>query len=349
MTDGQWLFTLFALLYFVECLRLPPGSAWLYSGAGWLRRPLQHLDFGTRKLLLLPALPPLSAHGLLEPWRLVPTAEGLELLDDPPQVVPWTELKLSVEEQVLHLTSERRVRFTSPVSASAWLKHVQRWQKLADEAREKDFLKLAARMLETKRFSASMADVAARTRTLRVLGALIFGMCFGVISVIYRWLGEGNEVLWAAAVMLVLLWVQAVVFWRVCGQLGSKTVAHRFWKTLAISFLPQHAMRAADHVCAAWEHDAHPLAAIGSLEEPVKLRLLRRFWKEARHGQAKSAALQQRALEAFLKIQGIPVDQMEEVPEKQPGSAAYCPKCQAQFREATMLCQDCGGLPLKPF
>jgi hypothetical protein len=81
----------------------------------------------------------------------------------------------------------------------------------------------------------------------------------------------------------------------------------------------------------------------------VKLRLLRRFWKEARHGQAKSAALQQRALEAFLKAQGIPLDQMEEVPEKQPGSAAYCPKCQAQFREATMLCQDCGGLPLKPF
>jgi predicted amidophosphoribosyltransferase len=59
--------------------------------------------------------------------------------------------------------------------------------------------------------------------------------------------------------------------------------------------------------------------------------------------------LQQRLLRSFWKEQGFDEAKLEEAPARQPGSAAYCPRCSAQFRDAATLCQDCGGVALKPF
>jgi hypothetical protein len=354
MTDGQWLFTLFALLYLLECLRLCPGSVWLFSSSGlsgWMRRPLQHLDFRGRKLLLMPVLPPMPVHVVMMPWVLVPCSLGLELLDGAGKSVglaPWNELKPATDAATLRLSADHVVRFADESSAAEWLKRVKGWQAMPDSEREEDFLKLAAQMLDVKRFSEFLKELSARTQILRMLGIMIFLMCFGVISVIYRWLGEGPQVLIAAATLLLTLGFQAVIFWRISGRL-KEPIKHRFWKTVAIAFLPQHAMRAADHVCSASPSQAHPLAALDSIEEPSRIALVRPFWKAIHHGQIQSAPLQRRALEIFLNAQGIDVSQLDEVPEKQSGSAAYCPRCLAQFREAAALCQDCGGLTLKPF
>lgn len=354
MTDGQWLFTLFALLYLVECFRLYPGAVWLFSGhnkSGSMRRPLQHLDFAGRKFLLLPVLPPVPVHVIMMPWVLVPSSEGLELLDErggTSGLIPWSELKPSVDAATLRLCADQSVRFKDEGTATEWHKRVLSWLPMTEMAREKDFLKLAAKMLDVKSFSAVLADLSSQTRILRLLAMLVFLMCFGVITIIYRWLGEGTQVLMAAGVMLLLLWIQAVVFWRVTGRL-KEPIKHRFWKTLAIAFLPQHAMRAADHVCAAMPCIAHPLAAMDCVAESSRLALVRPFWKALRHGQSKSAPLQLRALESFLKAQGISEDQLETVPERQPGSAAYCPRCEGQFSDANAVCQDCGGLTLKRF
>ncbi|MEQ1747951.1 MAG: hypothetical protein ABL974_00905 [Prosthecobacter sp.] len=354
MTDGQWLFTLFALLYLLECLRLCPGSVWLFSSSGvsgWMRRPLQHLDFIGRKLLLMPVLPPMPVHVVMMPWMLVPCSLGLELLDEAGKsvwLVPWNDLKPTTDAATLRLSADHGVRFADESSAAEWLKRVKSWQVMPDSEREEDFLKQAALMLDVKRFSEFLKALSAQTRILRILGTLIFLMCFGVISTIYRWLGEGPQVLIAAATLLLMLWVQAVIFWRVSGRL-KEPIKHRFWKTLAIAFLPQHAMRAADHVCAASPCQMHPLAALDSIEEPSRIDLVRPFWKAIFHGQIQSAPIQQRVLENFLNAQSMDINQLDEVPEKQAGSAAYCPRCLAQFRDATALCQDCGGLALQPF
>ena len=354
MTDGQWLFTLFALLYGVECLRFYPGAVWMYADCGkrgWLRRPLQHLDFAGRKFLLLPVLPPVPVQVVLMPWLLVPCAEGLEILNaagKSAELILWAELKPTMDAAVLRLGPDQALRFTDEATAAAWLKDVQGWQGLADAARERDFLKLAAQMLDAKGFAAVLADLAARTRWLRLLGTLIFGLCFGVITGIYRWLGEGPQVLLAASIQLLLMGIQAVVFWRVTGRL-KEPIKHRFWKALAISLLPQHAMRAADHVCAALPFRAHPLAAVGCVRESARVALVRPFWKLARYGQMRSASLQQRALEGFLKAQGMTVSLLEVAPEQEFGAAAFCPCCEAQFGDAQALCQDCGGLALKRF
>ena len=117
MTDGQWLFTLFALLYVAECVRLVPAGAWLFAWAGsrgWLRSAFAPLDFGGRRLLVLPVLPPLPAHAVLLPWRLVPCENGLEVLDEhgrPEALIAWAEVKPEVVDGALRLGPGLRLRF----------------------------------------------------------------------------------------------------------------------------------------------------------------------------------------------------------------------------------------------
>jgi hypothetical protein len=351
MTDGQWLFTLFLVLYLVESLRLQPKSAWLLTGRDRLSRPFLPLDFAGRHLLLLPILPPFQAFGNLRSWELVPCADGLELLDaqnGQHHVLSWDGLNPTCDGSKLILSEEKVLHCVNQASATGWQERVLRWKKLPQAAREKDFLKLAVKTLDNAALCVSLKQITLQTRFLRLLGTLIFFTCFGVITVIYRRYGDGREVLIAAATLLSLQWLQALCFWRSSRRL-STPLKHRFWKALACAFLPQNAMRAADHLCEALSPEAHPLAAASSMGDSAKLALVRCFWKSIQHTSAASAALQQRAFAAFLKAQNIQEDQLQEIPEKQPGSAAYCPRCLAQFRDAEARCKDCGDAALNAF
>jgi len=165
--------------------------------------------------------------------------------------------------------------------------------------------------------------------------------------VLYRWLGDGLEILWAAAVLLGLQISQAVLFVR-----QAKAVPHRVWKGLAIALLPQHAMRAADLLAdlppthARW---AHPLAARSLIGDEAWQKLARHFWKIARHRPSATADLQCQALEVYFQAQGIAIHELEIVPQQESGTAAYCPNCQAQFQSGATQCLDCGGVELRPF
>jgi hypothetical protein len=301
--------------------------------------------------MLLPILPPFQAFGNLRSWELVPCPEGLELLDQQNSnhaILPWESLQLSLDGTKLILTPEHQLHCLNQTSAEAWLERLQRWKKSPDTAREKDFLKLTTKTLNGSKLSACMKQIASETRLLRRLGTIIFFICFGVITMIYRRYGDGNEVLYAATALISLQWIQSALFWRASGRLAHP-LKHRFWKMLACAILPQHAMRAADYVCEALSPEAHPLAAISEMGDADKLKLLRSIWKSLQHPTALSAALQERALVAFLKAQNISEDQLQEIPEKQVGSMAYCPQCSAQFRDPTARCKDCGDQELKAF
>ena len=352
MTDGQWLFTLFLLLYLVESLRLQPGSAWLMTADQKVRRPFLPLDFAGRHLMVLPSLPPFQAFANLRCWELVPCASGLEFLSahntSPSRLIPWDALSPGVDGSRLILNSEHQLHCANSVAASLWHERLLCWKALPEAAREEDFLKLAAKGLDSAALSSAMAEVSRKTQVLRWLGTLIFMTCFGVITLVYRRYGDSQEVLIAVASLIVLQWLQAFTFWRACGQL-AQPIKHRFWKTLACAFLPQNAMRAADHLCEALSPEAHPLASISVLADSAQLKRLRPFWKRLQHTDMHSADLQKRALNAFLKAQSISEDQLQEIPEQQPGSVAYCPQCLAQFRDPLARCKDCGDLNLQVF
>lgn len=355
MTDGQRLFALFTLLYLAECLRLVPAGVRLLMAEGergGLRRAFAPLDFAGRRLLVLPVLFPAPACLFVAPWQLVPCEQGLELLDEhgaPDGLVPWSELNLRVDGKVLRLTDQQRVLFHHPALAEAMAELIRPWPAKDHEARVRDFELLARLTLDSTVLAAQLKDSARLTRRLRGLAGVIFMLCFGIMPVVYRWLGDSTEVLWAGALLLLLMWTQAVIFWRAAGRLPAGSVKHRFWKALPMLLLPQFALRAADHLLEARPLPAHPLAAWTFLPESTRLKLARQFWKAARHPSVVSADLQQRLLREFWKQHELDEALLEEVPERQPGSAAYCPHCSAQFRDAAMLCQDCGGVALKPF
>lgn len=355
MTDGQSLLTLFALLFLAECLRLVPAGVRLLivSGShGALRRAFAPLDFAGRRLLVLPVLPPLPVHVVTQPWQLLPCENGLEVLDEngrPEALIMWANVKPVADGRVLRLGEGQRVLFHHAELASAMAEKLHAWATMKAEARERDFEKHARSTLDAKALSAHLAESASLTRWLRGLATVISMLCFGLLPVVYRWLGDSLEILWAAGLLWVTMVCQAVVFWRVAARLQGVQVAHRFWKTLAMFLLPQFALRASDHILEARVLAAHPLAAWPSLKEEDRLKLARHFWKAACHSSAASTELQQRLLRAFWKQHEFDDEKLEEVPERQPGSAAYCPRCSAQFRDATMLCKDCGGVALKPF
>jgi len=307
---------------------------------------VRSLELRGRRLALISLLP--QARLVLSRWRLIPSTEGLvaRLDDAPPEVIPWAELAPLAEDALLRLSGRADIVCEDSGAARSWQSRLERWREMDQETRAADFLLHARNSLDTAAVERAAQSLARQTRTLRRMGVLLLAWCFGVISGAYRWLGDGPEVLWLAGGMVLMLWAQAATFWRVARGADSK-VRHRFWKTLAITFLPQHAMRAPDEIGSPLR--AHPLAARSLLAESEWLRLCREFWKEARHSAAPGSALEARALEEFFSAQDVPLKELEPVPDRHPGAAAWCPRCMAQFQIKDALCMDCGGLELRAF
>lgn len=347
MSEGQGLWLLFAALYLLECcLWLPEGRMLLVGPTGgWrLRRVPRLLELRDRRLTFLSLLP--QAHLRLARWSLVPDPAGLVVQPDDgaPLLLPWSDLQPRAEGVVLHLDARQRWLCGDAASAREWCARLQRWRDLEDADREADFLALAGRSLEAAALREQAWQLAALTRSLRRLALLIGGLCFGVLAAVYRWLGDGPEVLALGAVLLLLLWVQAWQFWR-----RAVAVPQRFWKTLAIAFLPQHALRAADEFGPGDRREFHPLAAWDLLGESDRPALARAFWRQVAFRCTPGAAVQRLALERFFAAHQVSPETLEPVPVREAGANAYCPCCLAQFQKIDAHCADCGGLELRSF
>lgn len=189
--------------------------------------------------------------------------------------------------------------------------------------------------------------MAQQTSGLRLMGNAIFLWTFVVLAALYRWLGDGVEILVAAGVLFLLQAVQAIQFYRLAAG-----VPWRFWKATACLLLPQHAIRAADPLgdaASAGGEPAHPLAARKLMDKENWQQLAAQFWKRTRYQRSATADLQSRVLATWFEAQGVSTHSLEPAPERQGDSAAYCPSCQAQFREGTLACKDCDGVELRSF
>lgn len=350
MTDGQSLLLLFVALYLIESLRWLPARTHLLSGSGhrWgIQRPFQPLELAGASPTLLSVLPPLQAHLHTLPWQVIPAAAGVELHQDErrPQWLSWDQVTPSARGRSLHLSPKVRVRCLSEAHAHAAQQQVQRWLPMSVAEREADFLQYAEQTLTAAPVAAQASALTDQTRPMRHLGSLIFVWTFLVMVFLYRWLGDGGEILIAAAMLLALQFTQTFFFIR-----RSQGIAYRYWKALAIALLPQHAMRAADHLSDCPAHSpSHPLAARVLLGDEAWQQLARHFWKQARYLPSATADLQCKALQTFLEKAGLPLSELETAPAQQKGSAAYCPNCQAQFQAGANVCKDCGGVELRVF
>ncbi len=350
MTDGQSLLLIFAALYLLECLRwLPPRSLLLLgSGDRWqFRATFQPVQLAGRSPALLAFLPPLQAQVATLPWLLVPASAGLEIRQDRlrPLLLSWEKVQPRVDGRSLHLAPGHRIRCQSEAHARHAQEQVARWIPLTQEARAADFLQHAQTTLEAAPLLERTASITAQTRQLRWLSNLIFVWTFVVLVILYRWLGDTVEMLWATAVLFMLQFTQAILFFR-----RAQGLPYRFWKALAIALLPQHAMRAADHLCDfSSPCPSHPLAARARVGEAAWKKLATQLWNQIRYQPSATSDLQSLALERYFAGQELPLTALETVPLQQPGSALYCPGCLAQFQATASHCQDCHGTELRAF
>jgi ribosomal protein L40E len=117
--------------------------------------------------------------------------------------------------------------------------------------------------------------------------------------------------------------------------------------------MPQHSVRAADHLCRAITLVPHPLAARLLLDPGEFLAAAQRFWREARFHKGWQSAgtlpLEAVALECFFKSSNTDIATLEKAPERDHTSVSYCPRCLAQFQLAAGECRDCEGVELRAF
>lgn len=351
MTDGQSLFLLFVALYLLESLRWLPPRSYLLLGSGehWqAKQTFQAAEIRGTSPALLSLLPPLQTHIVSLPWQYAPAAAGLEIQPDlkrPSLLIPWSNVKPRAEDQSLHLAPGQRLRFLSPTHAKHAQQQIQQWIPQSQEERDADFLRYASATLAPAPLAEQVAALSQKTRSLRFIGSLIFLWTFAVLSGLYRWQGDSIAVMIVVAALFVFQWTQAVLFYR-----QTKGLPYRFWKALAVALMPQHAMRAADHLSKPpGTETPHPLASRGLLSDEAWKKLATSFWRSTRYSTAATADLQSRALTVFLTEQGLSPADLEIVPTRQADSASYCPNCQTQFQAGTQHCKDCGGIPLRAF
>lgn len=349
MTDGQWLLAALAALYVIEAVRWLPARAWMITGTDgrWsLSRPWQQLQAQGWALALLPLLPPVQAHAVLLPWLLLPRKDGLLVVDSDdatPVLLPWKNLAVERIGASLHFSARTRLRLPDEASARDSHALVQHWQALPENARLSAFAKHVRPALNPQALRGHLEDLSRRTRAMRLLSALIFVWCFGIMVTTYRWCGEGWEILSASAMLLIMMWLQAVLYWR-CTRHSTWRGGHRFLHALGIAFLPHMAMHALTVLCKGTPCTAHPLAVRGLVGEAAWVRLLR---LTARRLDASGAVPERAVFDDFLAQQGLSHADLEQVPERQPGSVSYCPRCLAQFRVEAGICSDCAGVELK--
>jgi hypothetical protein len=354
MTDGQMLFAVFVLLYLIESLRLMPATVWVAAGAGsshWgMLRPWSRFQIGAGSPLLLSPLPPMQAHTLALPWMFVPEHESLRvrLTDSRSVHIAWDKLAPGAEETTLHLDAVTRLRMPSKALAELWQQRLEEWRGLTPDQRRSAFLKYARTTLDTKSATKSAVETARNTRSMRLLSTIHCMWCFGVISVLYHRFGDSLIVLVAAAVLLVLQFIQCWLFLR-CTRNNKMAIPYRRWRALGIAVLPQQAMRAFDVVNLTTEEEPpHPLAWRGLLDEPRWLENARRFWREARYvpGWVQNEALPLEA-EAMLKFFRLEDVRANAYDPPWTGKLPTCPRCGAEYQSGTATCADCGGVELR--
>lgn len=360
MTDGQLLFAVFAALYLVECFRWIPSHSWICvqrtRGRWHFRRTSKNFSARGIGAVLLSPLPPFRAHSLAMPWLFVPERDHLVVHDEGGATtrIAWDKIKPRADGSSVTLAGLAVVRMPSDSLAAKWCTRLREWAAMPEGDREKSFLDHAARSLDAEAVRETARTLTGRTRMLHANAALILFWCFGIVSGIHAWYGE-SPLLWSALLALLALQiVQAMLFWRAARSAAPENeVRFRFWKALAAALMPQHSVRAADHICRAVAFVPHPLAAGPLLDPDEFLAGAQRFWREARFKKGWQAAvalpLEAVALEGFFKSSNTDIATLEKAPDRDHTSVSYCPRCLAQFQLAVGECQDCEGVELREF
>jgi hypothetical protein len=157
----------------------------------------------------------------------------------------------------------------------------------------------------------------------------------------------------------------SILFRRAHKQLYPRAEDDRFTHFLLVLLSPVSAMRACDVLSRGLLENFHPLAVAKVFCGKEQFRTFARatlkeirypgrpLWPFTDPGAAETEQEWRLRVEGevqkLLKQADIVPDELIQAPAAADENCrAYCPRCHAQFRTGTGVCDDCGGLPLIP-
>jgi hypothetical protein len=196
-----------------------------------------------------------------------------------------------------------------------------------------------------------LAAMQRHSRPIRWLANILFGYLFLVAPALIYLLGLRLTWIPLLAGMFLLTAWTGIVFRRAHRTLHGEAAADaRFSAALTIGLSPANAIRAGDALSRRLFDEFHPLCLTRLLcGDAVFRTMAARGMARARYPTPAEGPITNSAqFEAFLRSEGLaPAELLAPPVEREPGSAAYCPRCRSLFVAPVGTCADC-GVPLLP-
>jgi hypothetical protein len=360
MTDGQLVIVVLLVFLVYESLWWAPSRAWLFqrgiTGSWRGRRPW---SLFSRKGGGICEVRGQGAHVVAAAWPCVPHEHGLCFWEDERGLaihLPWDKVKAHAEGAMLHLAQGHHVRCIHATSAAAWTKLVTSWTTQSQAEREASFREKAMAMLDVTALTEAAETLRQLSKRLRFQGGIILTWTFFVVPYAYWRYGDHVITLVAVGLLFFSMLTQAFMLYRMMRRhVALKKDA--FTHIMGSAVLPGTSIRAGSWVCAQLSPEAHPLAALlawHGMADSEFLTYAKRCLREARWpiGNFPSRPWngpEVAALRTFLAAnEETNPTRLDSPPPAQEGCTQWCPRCLAQYSDASKECGDCSGIVLQP-
>ena len=374
MGDLEWILLVLAAFYVVETAHWVLPGAVVFVGHGGRRLRPRMLDItptfrNAGGGVLFGSLLPWGESVVASPCPLSIDDDGVlgftahhlghdaRPADDGP-VVAWDELRdVVVEGREIRLAGRRLVTADSPATAARLVEFLQRSMKAGPAQRSATLDAFHAAWFDDCAFADELEAGRRACRFLRITCTSLFLHFFVLLPVIVG-RGWGIFFLYWVAGYAVLLTVHLAAFHLAHRRLHRADRAERWKRLLLMLISPADAARSRSRLLRDVAVLRHPLCvAVVSCSADDAALSARRTLRDLRSPQLPNCADSPRGRridEAFrrrvlnealglLRRRGLDPADFERPPQPDaPDSAAFCPRCEQQFRESQGTCAACG-------
>jgi len=363
MTETQTIWLVLALVYAAECMRwLRPGQilARTWLGKRWrFIHPNRLLSNQWGGIIFGPPLPPLGTVYIAGAPQLDLAPAGFAPANDSLPVSEWSaKSRFTTNLRTVEIGGKRLFTAASPGLAREAAQTLERILKSNPGERSAAIHRHFASMLDTEAIRKRLAEYESATRGVRLLANLLFAFVF-LIAPVAAWRFGFTNCWWALLVGVFALSIPiAWRFRRAHRSLHLEADEERFNHFLIVLLSPVSTIRALDLLSRPLLETFHPLAVARVLADDKTFRALAsQTLRDLRYGavpadpvRAASRTALLASIEEFLQREKInPTELLRPPNQVEPGCAAYCPRCLAQFTTIGNGCPDCGAPKLLAF
>lgn len=370
MNEVQFLFFVLAALYVLQCIAWAPVASEVFRIDWRFRTKVIPQSVrrrsGRNRFYFLNPFSPVAGTAVCEPFPSIrissdaqPAASHSSKVDE---AAGRATIYLNEQEKQIHsegkdVRSSSRLLFAGHSEAfAAFIAGILgRVQKKLPQERARSLEREFEKMFDIKKISARLEEYRERAALLRIAVVFLLVFLFVLAPILVRF--WGLERVWPV-LLGYLVWSLGWVgwsFWRAHRRLYPEVKEGRWQQVTVHALSPFSAIRANDLLLRDLFCTFHPVAVghilLSNKESRAQAgRILRQVVFRTDGYADTSGAPMRRALESFLKKNGMPPEELLQSPKRESDNCqTYCPLCLAQFVLAEGECPDCGDVTLKKF